>query len=32
MSYTNFVTEAHRAGDPMAIPIAGDDARAVQVA
>src|SRR6266446_2250272 len=32
MSYTNFVKEAHRAGDPMAIPIAGDDARAVQVA
>jgi len=32
MSYTNFVKEAHRAGDPMAIPIAGDDTRAVQVA
>jgi predicted dinucleotide-binding enzyme len=32
MSYTHFVKEAHRAGDPMAIPIAGDDARAVQVA
>jgi predicted dinucleotide-binding enzyme len=32
MSYTNFVKEAHRAGDPMAIPIAGDDAHAVQVA
>ena len=32
MSYTNFLKEAHRAGDPMAIPIAGDDARAVQVA
>jgi hypothetical protein len=31
MSYSNFVKEAHRAGDPMAIPIAGDDARAVQV-
>ena len=25
MSYTNFVKEAHRAGDLMAIPIAGDD-------
>jgi 8-hydroxy-5-deazaflavin:NADPH oxidoreductase len=32
MSYTHFVKEAHRAGDPMAIPIAGDDARAIQVA
>lgn len=32
MSYTNFVKEAHRAGGPMAIPIAGDDAHAVQVA
>jgi 8-hydroxy-5-deazaflavin:NADPH oxidoreductase len=32
MGYNNFVTEAHRAGDPMAIPIAGDDAHAVQVA
>src|SRR6476619_7383608 len=32
MSYTHFVNEAHRAGEPMAIPIAGDDARAVQVA
>jgi predicted dinucleotide-binding enzyme len=31
MSYTHFVNEAHRPGDPMAIPIAGDDARAVQV-
>jgi predicted dinucleotide-binding enzyme len=31
MSYTHFVNEAHRAGDPMAIPIAGDDERAVQV-
>src|ERR1700747_2721676 len=27
MSYTNFVTEAHRAGDPVAIPIAGAVAR-----
>src|SRR6478672_2608407 len=32
MSYTNFVKEAHRAGDKMAIPMAGDDPRAVQVA
>src|SRR5262245_11247 len=32
MSYSHFVKEAHRAGDPMAIPIAGDDERAVQVA
>jgi 8-hydroxy-5-deazaflavin:NADPH oxidoreductase len=32
MSYTNFAREAHRAGDPMAIPIAGNDAHAVQVA
>jgi len=32
MGYTNFAKEAHRAGDPMAIPIAGDDAHAVQVA
>jgi hypothetical protein len=32
MSYANFVKEAHRAGDPMAIPIAGDDAHAVQIA
>ena len=32
MSYTNFAKEAHRAGDPMGIPIAGDDAHAVQVA
>jgi predicted dinucleotide-binding enzyme len=32
MSYTNFAGEAHRAGDPMAIPIAGNDAHAVQVA
>src|SRR4029077_5028072 len=30
--YPHCVTEAHRAGEPMAIPIAGDDARAVQVA
>jgi predicted dinucleotide-binding enzyme len=27
-----FAKEAHRAGDPMAIPIAGDDAHAVEVA
>jgi 8-hydroxy-5-deazaflavin:NADPH oxidoreductase len=32
MGYTNFASEAHRAGDPMAIPIAGDDVHAVQVA
>ena len=32
MSYTHFVNEAHRPGDPMAIPIAGDDERAVNVA
>ena len=32
MSYTYFANEAHRAGDPMAIPIAGDDAHAVAVA
>ena len=32
MSYTHFAKEAHRAGDPMAIPIAGDDERAVNVA
>jgi len=32
MSYTNFVNQAHRAGDKMAIPMAGDDPRAVQVA
>ena len=32
MSYTNFASQAHRAGDPMAIPIAGDDKHAVEVA
>ena len=32
MGYTYFEKEAHRAGDPMAIPIAGDDPKAVQVA
>jgi predicted dinucleotide-binding enzyme len=32
MSYTNFVKEAHRSGEPMAIPMAGDDADAVEVA
>lgn len=32
MSYTNFAKEAHRTGDPMAIPMAGDDAHAVEVA
>jgi hypothetical protein len=31
MSYTNFVNQAHRAGDPMAIPVAGDDAKALAV-
>jgi len=32
MSYTNFVQQAHRAGEPMAIPMAGDDPHAVEVA
>jgi predicted dinucleotide-binding enzyme len=32
MSYTNFAKEAHRPGEPMAIPMAGDDAHAVEVA
>jgi hypothetical protein len=32
MSYTKFVQEAHRAGEPMAIPMAGDDPHAVEVA
>jgi 8-hydroxy-5-deazaflavin:NADPH oxidoreductase len=32
MGFRIFVKEAHRAGDPLAIPIAGDDARAVEVA
>src|SRR4029453_4979088 len=32
MSYTNFVKEAHRAGDRMAIPMAGDDPHAIEVA
>ena len=32
MSYTNFVNQAHRAGDPMAIPMAGDDPHALEVA
>ena len=27
-----FAKEAHRAGDPMAIPIAGDDKRAIEIA
>jgi predicted dinucleotide-binding enzyme len=31
MSYTNFVKEAHRSGDPMAIPVSGADAHALQV-
>ena len=32
MSVSYFAKEAHRAGDPMAIPIAGDDAHALQIA
>jgi 8-hydroxy-5-deazaflavin:NADPH oxidoreductase len=32
MGYMNFANEAHRAGEPMAIPMAGDDPRAVEVA
>jgi hypothetical protein len=32
MSYTNFASRAHRSGDLMAIPIAGDDKHAVEVA
>jgi predicted dinucleotide-binding enzyme len=32
MSYTNFVQQAHRAGEPMAIPMAGDDPHAIEVA
>lgn len=32
MSYTNFTKEAHRSGDLMAIPMAGDDPHAVEVA
>jgi predicted dinucleotide-binding enzyme len=32
MSVTLFIKESHRAGEPMAIPIAGDDAHAVAVA
>ncbi|MEA2949058.1 MAG: 8-hydroxy-5-deazaflavin:NADPH oxidoreductase [Alphaproteobacteria bacterium] len=32
MGFRIFVKEAHRVGDPLAIPIAGDDARAVEVA
>ena len=31
MSYLKFASEAHRRGEPMAIPIAGDDAHAVTV-
>jgi 8-hydroxy-5-deazaflavin:NADPH oxidoreductase len=31
MSYTKFASEAHRDGDAMAIPIAGDDAHAIEV-
>jgi predicted dinucleotide-binding enzyme len=32
MSYTNFANQARRAGDLMAIPMAGDDPHAVEVA
>lgn len=32
MSYRIFAAEAHRTGDPLAIPLAGDDARAVMLA
>ena len=32
ISYRNLGTEAHRAGEPIAIPIAGDDDRALAVA
>ena len=32
ISYRNLGTEAHRAGEPIAIPIAGDDNRALAVA
>ena len=32
MSVAFFIKESHRAGEPMAIPIAGDDAHAVAVA
>lgn len=32
MGYRVFQAQAHRAGDPLAVPIAGDDPQAVQVA
>jgi 8-hydroxy-5-deazaflavin:NADPH oxidoreductase len=32
MSYTNFAEEAHRSGNLMAIPMAGDDPHAIDVA
>ena len=32
MSYTKFIQEAHRAGERMAIPMAGDDPHAIEVA
>jgi hypothetical protein len=32
MGYSNFAKEAHRSGELMAIPMAGDDAHAVEVA
>ena len=32
MGYTNFAKEAHRSGELMAIPMAGDDPKAVEIA
>jgi 8-hydroxy-5-deazaflavin:NADPH oxidoreductase len=32
MSYMNFAQQAHRPGEPMAIPMAGDDPHAIEVA
>ncbi len=32
IKYTDLASEAHRAGEPVAIPLAGDDARALAVA
>jgi predicted dinucleotide-binding enzyme len=32
MGYMNFARESHRAGEPMAIPMAGDDPHAIEVA
>jgi predicted dinucleotide-binding enzyme len=31
MSYTHFANQAHRSGEPMAIPVAGDDAHALEI-